>query len=172
MPKINLHPELDQPSSVNEIDSPILHGDYILNEAALDRELNPANISFRETLNGCGASVEDAARTIAKVMKTAKYENTQLKAAEIALDLHGIRDKEGKNQIQPVFQFNIGGNSAINLNQIFSPRRKALDSNLSKIIDSLPDNPEDSNGGWGSDFSADEPGEKPKKVLGQYFPGF
>jgi len=77
---------------------------------------------FKNILNKSGASVENASRTIASVMMNGKFENSKLKAAELVLDLHGIRDREGKVNKQPNFQFIIKDGN-VNINQIFAPQR-------------------------------------------------
>jgi len=77
---------------------------------------------FKNILNKSGASVENASRTIASVMMNGKFENSKLKAAELVLDLHGIRDREGKVNKQPNFQFIIKDGN-VNINQIFAPAR-------------------------------------------------
>ena len=77
---------------------------------------------FKDILNKSGASVENASRTIASVMMNGKFENSKLKAAELVLDLHGIRDREGKVNKQPNFQFVIKDGN-VNINQIFAPSR-------------------------------------------------
>lgn len=80
---------------------------------------------FKNILNKSGASVENASRTIASVMMNGKFENSKLKAAELVLDLHGIRDREGKVNKQPNFQFVIKDGN-VNINQIFAPSRSAI----------------------------------------------
>lgn len=84
-------------------------------------QLEPSD-QFKGVLNRSGASVENAAATIADVMISSKFDNSRLKAAEIALDLHGIRDQEGKVKKQPIFQFVIK-DSSVNIAAIFSPFR-------------------------------------------------
>lgn len=79
---------------------------------------------FRNILNRNGASVAQASRTIAHIMTNGRYENTQLKAAELVLDLQGIRDKEGKLQKQAVFNFVINDGS-VNIQNIFAPVRSS-----------------------------------------------
>ena len=84
--------------------------------------VSAAEDQLKKVLNHSGASVENASRTIAHVMHRGKFENSRLKAAELVLDLHGIRDKEGKVQKQPIFQFFVK-DSAINLQNVFMPVR-------------------------------------------------
>lgn len=125
----------------------------------------PSN-NITSVLNSNGASVEDASRTIAHVMKNGKFDSTKLKAAEIIFDLHGVRDKDGKQQKQTIFQFNIR-DSSVNMGNVFAPLRNASNQ-LTPA-------------GWeGDDFSvshepdsSDENEVKPEvKHYGQYFPGF
>ena len=124
--------------------------------------------NIASVLNSNGASVEDASRTIAHVMKNGKFDTTKLKAAGIIFDLHGVRDKDGKQQKQTIFQFNIK-DSSINMGSVFAPTR-----NGSNQLNGVP-------AGWeGDDFSvshepdsSDENEVKPEvKHYGQYFPGF
>jgi len=84
--------------------------------------VSAAEDQLKKVLNHSGASVENASRTIAHVMHRGKFENSRLKAAELVLDLHGIRDKEGKVQKQPIFQFFVK-DSSINLANVFMPVR-------------------------------------------------
>ena len=77
---------------------------------------------FRQILDKNGASVAHASRTIARLMNAGKFENTQLRAAEMVLDLQGVRDKEGKLSKQAVFNFIIN-DSTVNLQNIFAPVR-------------------------------------------------
>lgn len=68
-----------------------------------------------------GASKEDAARTIAQVMSNPeKLSGLQLKAAELVLDLHEVRNKNGKVNTQPIVNFVIKSDN-VNINQIFNP---------------------------------------------------
>jgi hypothetical protein len=92
---------------------------------------------FKAVLNNSGASVENAAKTISRVMQHGKFENSQLRAAEMALDLHGVRDKDGKVIKQPVFNFLIR-DSTVNLNEIFAPLRSSI-APKSPIIDIEPE---------------------------------
>ena len=104
-----------------------------INEILLDAGLPPAKLNprnnetdvLKKSLNRAGASIQDASKTIANVMKSGRFENSRLKAAEIVLDLHGVRDKEGKVLKQPIFQFFIK-DSSVNIDPIFSPIRTAL----------------------------------------------
>jgi hypothetical protein len=77
---------------------------------------------FRKILNRNGASVDNASRTIARIMHSGKFENSQLRAAELVLDLQGIRDKEGRLQRTAVFNF-IVNDSTVNIQNIFAPTR-------------------------------------------------
>lgn len=81
-----------------------------------------AQTMFKRTLDKNGASIENASKTIAHVMNRSKFDNSKLKAAELVLDLHGIRDKEGNMVKQPIFQFLIK-DSDVNIQNIFSPVR-------------------------------------------------
>jgi hypothetical protein len=123
--------------------------------------------NITSVLNSNGASVEDASKTIAHVMRNGKFDSTKLKAAEIIFDLHGVRDKDGKQQKQTIFQFNIK-DSSINMGNVFAPMRSA-----SNQLSNVPP-------GWEDDFSvshepdsSNENEVKPEvKHYGQYFPGF
>lgn len=97
----------------------------ILAEAGIgkpDVEPESEHKKLKKTLKDAGASVENASKTIAHVMQRGKYDASRLKAAELVFDLHGLRDKDGGMQKQPIFQFLIR-DSTINVNQIFSPLR-------------------------------------------------
>lgn len=113
-----------------EIDSDIIT-ETLKRNGIPEEKLNlPAKLSgedqyFKNILNKSGASVENASRTIASVMMNGKFENSKLKAAELVLDLHGIRDREGKVNKQPNFQFVIKDGN-VNINQIFAPSRSAI----------------------------------------------
>lgn len=117
-------------TDINEVDPTRAE---TINEILRDGGIPPASLNprnnetdkFKKILNQNGASVENASKTIADVMRHGKYENTKLKAAEIILDLHGVRDKDGKVTKQPIFQFFIK-DSAVNINQIFAPVRPNL----------------------------------------------
>lgn len=85
---------------------------------------NGEPVNFRRVLNHNGASLSAASRTIANILKHSKYDNSKLRAAELVLDLHGIRDKDGEVKRQPIFNFVIK-DSSVNLNQIFAPSRQA-----------------------------------------------
>lgn len=98
----------------HELMTPAINGDALPNK---DEENQ-----FRSILNKNGASVAQASRTIARLMNSAKWENTQLRAAEMVLDLQGVRDKEGKLTKQAVFNFVIN-DSTVNLQNIFAPLR-------------------------------------------------
>lgn len=78
---------------------------------------------FKNTLNEQGASVENAATTIAEIMLSDRLSaQSRLRAAELVLDLHGSRNKDGEINKTPVFNFVINDNR-VNVNQIFSPHR-------------------------------------------------
>jgi hypothetical protein len=79
-------------------------------------------------LHNSGASVENASRVIANVMINGKFDNSKLKAAELVLDLHGIREMDGKVKRTPSFQFIIK-DSNVNLAGIFAPLRQSSNSN-------------------------------------------
>jgi hypothetical protein len=83
---------------------------------------------LKKTLNYCGASVENAGRTIADVLKNARFDSNKLRAAELILDLHGVRDKEGQIKKQPIFQFFIR-DSGVQINPVFSPLRAIANPN-------------------------------------------
>ena len=128
MPLINHHIP-DIPNNSNDNDEYNSQEDLI-GQALIEGGLAPEklgkiineNNKLRRTLDQAGASVENATRTIAGVMQNAKYENNRLRAAELALDLHGVRDKDGSVRKQPIFQFLIK-DSSININNIFAPIR-------------------------------------------------
>lgn len=83
------------------------------------------NERMRKSLIRQGASVDNAARTITNVMHAGKSDSSKLRAAEIVLDLHGVRNKDGAVNKQPIFQFFIK-DSSVNLNQVFAPVRQTL----------------------------------------------
>lgn len=122
-PNLKNFDDYSQPSSdLTYGEGEIIHKVLEKNNIIQTRPENEERSEFKKILDHAGASVEDASRTIAKVMKHGKYENSQLRAAELVLDLHGIRDKDGNLQKQPVFQFLIK-DSSVNLNSIFMPDR-------------------------------------------------
>ena len=124
--------------SMDEIDDI----DEALVQSGVPREKLPGipieSDHFKKILNYSGASVENASKTIASVMQNGKYENSKLRAAELVLDLHGIRDKDGKTLKTPIFNFIIK-DSAVNINAIFCPIRSedpVLAEQGTQIIDS------------------------------------
>lgn len=98
----------------------ISRGEILPQKPILSPEGTPVN--FRRVLNHNGASLSAASKTIANILKHSKYDNSKLRAAELVLDLHGIRDKDGSTVRQPIFNFVIK-DSSVNLNQIFAPPR-------------------------------------------------
>lgn len=117
---------LSDPNSVKDviIDSDIIT-ETLKRNGIPEEKLNIAPKEenyFKNILNKSGASVENASRTIASVMMNGKFENSKLKAAELVLDLHGIRDREGKVNKQPNFQFVIKDGN-VNISNIFAPAR-------------------------------------------------
>jgi len=95
-------------------------------EAKLNLPISNDN-PFKKVLNHNGASVENASRVIAHVMMNGKYEHSKLKAAEMVLDMHGIRDMDGKVKTLPTFQFVIK-DSSVNMQNIFAPIRQNADN--------------------------------------------
>src|SRR5438093_3215145 len=88
-------------------------------------EVDPTKqISTSDVFKGYGAGVEEAALTIATLMADAKYENNRLKAAELALRVHGIfKDLEDKGNKIPqvnitINQLSVGGESKSLLNLV------------------------------------------------------
>lgn len=78
---------------------------------------------IKAILDAQGASKEDAARIIAKVMHNPnKLSQIQLKAAETVLDLHEVRNKDGKINRQPLVNFIIKSDQ-VNIQNIFNPQR-------------------------------------------------
>ena len=81
-------------------------------------------ISTSDVFKGYGAGIEEAALTIATLMADAKYENNRLKAAELALRVHGIfKDLEDKGNKIPqvnitINQLSVGGESKSLLNLV------------------------------------------------------
>jgi len=75
---------------------------------------------IKEILNRNNGSVEDASSVITEVMHQSKFDNTRIKAAEIVLDLHEIRNKEGKLNKQPIINFNIIS-SEVQIANVFAP---------------------------------------------------
>lgn len=166
-----LIPEND-PEIFDDASSEAIEGEIIPEErsAAINALLMknglipPQNGEIKNVLNSNGASVEDASRTIAHVMKHGKYDASKLKAAEIIFDLHGVRDKDGKANKQTVFQFNIK-DSSVNLGNVFAPLRG--NSNSSSAADNF------STVDWDSEEPSDKDEVQPEtKHYGQYFPAF
>ena len=110
--------------------APKLFPSYTLNSTTNPKALtgleNNDSEKLKRVLNHNGASVENAARCIASVMSQSKYESSKLRASELVLDLHGMRDRDGHVHKQPIFQFFIK-DSSVNLNDIFCPVRPSLD---------------------------------------------
>lgn len=75
---------------------------------------------IKNILNRNNGSVEDASSVITEIMHGSKFDNTRIKAAEIVLDLHEIRNKEGKLNKQPIINFNIISNE-VQIANVFSP---------------------------------------------------
>lgn len=75
---------------------------------------------IKNILNRNNGSVEDASSVITEIMHGSKFDNTRIKAAEIVLDLHEIRNKEGKLNKQPIINFNIVS-SEVQIANVFSP---------------------------------------------------
>ena len=75
---------------------------------------------IKNILNRNNGTVEHAAAVITDIMHQSQYDNTRIKAAEIVLDLHEIRDKEGKLNKQPIINFNIVS-SEVQIANIFAP---------------------------------------------------
>lgn len=102
----------------------------IFNDDELTQALAEANPTFKsvpedikDILDYKGASKEEAARVIAEVMKDpGKFGAIQLKAAETVLDLHEVRDKNGRINSQPVINFIIKSDK-VQINQCFAPHR-------------------------------------------------
>ena len=84
---------------------------------------------IKKILNRNNGSVEDASSVITEIMHQSKFDNTRIKAAEIVLDLHEIRDKEGKLNKQPVINFNIVSQE-VQIANIFSPHLSRDSSSL------------------------------------------
>jgi len=116
--------------------------DEIINATLLNGGIAPDKLNlpdpnanhFQQVLHKNGASVENASKVIASVMMNGKFENSKLKAAEMVLDLHGIREADGKVKRTPSFQFVIK-DSNVNIQQIFAPQRSAtsIPSNVCDI---------------------------------------
>ena len=107
-----------------DIEQAQLISETLRSEPALREKLpEPGQVSeLINILNNNGASVEAASKTIAQVMHEGKYDHNRLRAAELVLDLHGVRNKDGDLIKQPIFQFFIK-DSDVNVNDIFSPVR-------------------------------------------------
>lgn len=139
----NLKEKITNPEDNYEVIE-VVESDEIINKALLNggipaRKLNlpdPNANSFQQILHRNGASVENASKVIASVMMSGKFENSKLKAAEMVLDLHGIREADGKVKRTPNFQFIIK-DSNVNIANIFAPQRSAnpVSSNVTSIDD-------------------------------------
>lgn len=82
-----------------------------------NREKNLAN--FQETLNGRGASVEDAARAIGEILGYGEPAE-KLRAANLVLQAHGVL-KEAEKPSIPAITINIHGKESRNLLQLVTP---------------------------------------------------
>ena len=93
-----------------------------LNELnALDKaKQEVSNIS--RILNRSNGRVEDASSVITEIMHSSKFDNTRIKAAEIVLDLHEVRNKDGQVNKQPIINFNIISDE-VQIGNIFNPNR-------------------------------------------------
>jgi hypothetical protein len=136
MPIIKSNSNLEKLLSDSLIESGIDAGKYELAGPKREIDLNPENELIRTVLNENGATVDDASQTIAEVMSTARFESTRLKAAELVLDLHGIRDTTGKLRKQPIFNFHIN-DAQVNIANIFAPHtdrrnRQVIDATVEK----------------------------------------
>src|ERR1700752_1216147 len=56
---------------------------------------------LKKALNKNQASVEHASSVISEIMHFSKIDNTRLKAAEVVLDCHDVRSREGKTAVVP-----------------------------------------------------------------------
>lgn len=98
---------------------------------------------IRRILNRNGGSVQEASSVITDVMHNSKFDNTRIKAAEIVLDLHEIRNKEGKINSQPIINFNILSDQ-VNIQNIFDPHRNTYsNSNTNGSNNSFDETNED-----------------------------
>ena len=89
-------------------------------DAGLDTDISD---DFKDTLDSAGASKEQIALIIAETLvRPTKLSGLQLKAAELAMEVHEIRHKNGKVNNIPVVNF-IVKDSSVNINQIFNPQR-------------------------------------------------
>jgi hypothetical protein len=73
-------------------------------------------------LNKKNGSIEDASSVITEIMHSSKFDNTRIKAAEIVLDLHEVRNKDGQVNKQPIINFNIISDE-VQIGNIFNPNR-------------------------------------------------
>jgi hypothetical protein len=73
-------------------------------------------------LNRKNGSIEEASGVITDIMHSSKFDNTRIKAAEIVLDLHEVRNKDGQVNKQPIINFNIISDE-VQIGNIFNPNR-------------------------------------------------
>lgn len=90
---------------------------------------------IKKVLNRNQGSIEDASSVITEVMHNSQYDNTRLKAAEIVLDLHEVRNKDGNINKQPIINFNIVSDD-VKISNIFAPHiARNRDKNNSNLIE-------------------------------------
>jgi len=97
----------------------------------VQKALNSPEAGLREQGEECikaildsqGASKEEAARIISEVMRNPnRLSQIQLRAAETVLELHEVRNKDGKLNRQPLVNFIIKSDQ-VNIQNIFNPDR-------------------------------------------------
>ncbi len=93
----------------------------------------PSGSNFQEILNDYGASVDNAARAIARVMQDGDHSDV-LRAANLALTAHGVL-KEAEKPSLPVININIHGAGSKNLMQLVTPTLHTLRNNLDNVND-------------------------------------
>lgn len=109
-------------SEISEIlaDTPELRSFQELEE--LKRQEKKELSAISRILNQNNGSIEKASEVIAEIMHSSKFDNTRIKAAEIILDLHEVRNKDGQINKQPIINFNIISDE-VRIANIFAPKR-------------------------------------------------
>lgn len=93
--------------------------------SAISKNKSENLTDIKRVLNQAGGSIEDASSVITEVMHNSEYDNTRLKAAEIVLDLHEVRNKDGLVNKQPIINFNIVSDE-VKIANIFAPHTDRL----------------------------------------------
>jgi hypothetical protein len=104
----------------------------ILSEAGLRRSeakessKDSLQVHVRETLNIAGASLEDAAISIASALRDDENPQTKLKAAELTCKLHGALKEAERPSVPSIIINLMGKNEGANLFNLLVPREISI----------------------------------------------